>query len=404
MINILLLIMLVTRAFENSDSVVYSPVQDIVEYEIKRFNTGFLDEPETVFQGPPTDAMDEAWSDLYERGVSYLLPDEANRLVDRTIRAPGSNVYIGGLDVFHQLHCLDMIRMAAYPQRYPPGHHTNNIFDTASTAFANRSCVLPTSASICFITLEMRLAHSPDSINSILAETLTSSGIGRSVEQQLCGGSRCLYTITVAYHEPVIFYKLVKFHTGFFEDEVPSVFDGPSTDSMDAAWTDLYDIYTYAISSLTTEENGQLADPTVPAFGNTSQLYGGLDVFHQLHCLDYVRKALEPERYGGVDGRRASSMNKRKATADLPHVSTAEHVSHCLDMIRQSLMCSADISVISWYMPIPSSAEHTPNPLPRFDQTRMCRDFDRLRDWARSRTPDAEGLEGVMPHGHGAGH
>ncbi|KAF4582428.1 hypothetical protein EYR38_002548 [Pleurotus pulmonarius] len=223
--------------------------------------------------------------------------------------------------------------------------------------------------------------------------------------------------------EHLVSYKLVKFHTGFFEDEAPSVFDGPSTDSMDAAWTDLYDIYTYAISSLTTEENGHLADPTVPAFGNTSQLYGGLDVFHQLHCLvlaipfddvcaradlfaakDYVRKALEPERYGGVDGRRASFMNKRKATADLPHVSTAEHVSHCLDMIRQSLMCSADISVISWYMPIPSSAEHTPNPLPRFDQTRMCRDFDRLRDWARSRTPDVEGLEGVMPHGHGEGH
>ena len=66
-------------------------------------------------------------------------------------------------------------------------------------------------------------------------------------------------------------------------------------------------------------------------------------------------------------------------------------------------MCSADISVISWYMPEASSPEHTPNPLPRFDQTRMCRDFHGLRDWARSRTPDAEGLEGsrtplaVMP-------
>lgn len=204
--------------------------------------------------------------------------------------------------------------------------------------------------------------------------------------------------------EHLVGYKLVKFHTGFFEDEEPSVFDGPSTDAMDAAWTDLYDIYTYAISSLTTEENGRLADPTVPAFGNASQLYGGLDVFHQLHCLDYVRKALEPERYGGADGRRASFMDKRKATTDLPHVSAGEHVSHCLDMIRQSLMCSADISIISWYMPIASSAEHTPNPLPRFDQTRMCRDFDRLRDWARSRTPDAEGLEGVMPHGDGEGH
>lgn len=43
---------------------------------------------------------------VFVGGVSYLLPDEASRLVDRTIVAPGSKVYIGGLDVFHQLHCL----------------------------------------------------------------------------------------------------------------------------------------------------------------------------------------------------------------------------------------------------------------------------------------------------------
>ncbi|KAF7430918.1 hypothetical protein PC9H_006633 [Pleurotus ostreatus] len=206
--------------------------------------------------------------------------------------------------------------------------------------------------------------------------------------------------------EHLVRYKLQKFHTGFFDDEEPSVFDGPSTDAMDKAWTDLYDIYTYAISSLTEEENKHLPDPTVPSFGNMSRLYGGLDVFHQLHCLDYVRMAIEPERYGNSHSKH-SLRGKRRASKDLPHVSDAEHVSHCIDMIRQSLMCSADISVISWYMPEASSPEHTPKPLPRFDQTRMCRDFDGLRDWARSRTPDADGLESVMPHadhGHGNGH
>ncbi|KAF9497144.1 hypothetical protein BDN71DRAFT_1445169 [Pleurotus eryngii] len=201
-------------------------------------------------------------------------------------------------------------------------------------------------------------------------------------------------------------YKVQKFHTGFFDDEEPSVFDGPSTDAMDKAWTGLYDIYTYAISSLTEEENKHLPEPTVPSFGNMSRLYGGLDVFHQLHCLDYVRMAIEPERYGNSHSKH-SSLEERRASKDLPHVSDTEHVSHCIDMIRQSLMCSADISVISWYMPEASSPEHAPKPLPRFDQTRMCRDFDSLRDWARSRTPDAEGLESVMPHadhGHGNGH
>ncbi|KAL4263319.1 ustYa family protein [Pleurotus pulmonarius] len=140
MANILLLIMLIVRALEKIDSLVYSPVQDVVEYKIKRFNTGFMDEDQTVFQGPPTDAMDEAWRDLYERGVSYLLPEEANRLKEPTIHATGSNVYIGGLDVFHQLHCLDMVRMAVYPARYPSGHHhTMHLKRSGSMAHPNIS-------------------------------------------------------------------------------------------------------------------------------------------------------------------------------------------------------------------------------------------------------------------------
>ncbi|KAJ8520845.1 hypothetical protein ONZ45_g2363 [Pleurotus djamor] len=202
--------------------------------------------------------------------------------------------------------------------------------------------------------------------------------------------------------EPLLEYELVKFHTGFFDEEEPSVFDGPSTDAMDDAWRDLYDIWTYAISSLTEEENNRLADPTVPVFGNHSELFGGLDVFHQLHCLDYVRQAIEPERYGGAHHhvkRTPSPFARRRPTTDLPHVSDTEHVAHCIDMVRQSLMCSADISIVSWYMPT-ASPGHKPLPLPRFDQTRMCRNFDKLRDWAKERTPAPEALERVMPHGH----
>ncbi|KAJ8520846.1 hypothetical protein ONZ45_g2362 [Pleurotus djamor] len=119
MANILLLVLLVVRFLEKPDTLIYSPAQDFVGYEVKRFNTAFLDdEPVTVFQGPPSDEMDAAWADLYNAGVSWLLPEEARRLKEPSIVAPGSKVYIGGLDVFHQLHCLDMIRMAAYPYRY----------------------------------------------------------------------------------------------------------------------------------------------------------------------------------------------------------------------------------------------------------------------------------------------
>ncbi len=58
------------------------------------------------------------------------------------------------------------------------------------------------------------------------------------------------FAVTIAPVEHLVQYKLQKFHTGFFDDEEPSVFDGPSTDAMDEAWTDLYDIYTCEASPL----------------------------------------------------------------------------------------------------------------------------------------------------------
>ncbi|KAJ8508245.1 hypothetical protein ONZ45_g9475 [Pleurotus djamor] len=85
--------------------------------------------------------------------------------------------------------------------------------------------------------------------------------------------------------ESLLEYEQIRFHTGFLDEEQLSAFDGPSTVIMDQAWSDLYDTQKYAIVALIEEENNRLADPTIPFLGNRSQLYGGLDVFHQLHCL-----------------------------------------------------------------------------------------------------------------------
>ncbi len=142
MVNILLLIMLVTRAFENSKSAVYCiffalPLQvlGLMRQSQPLFKTsssmrsngltqGFWTNQRPSFKAlllmpwtklgatytsvaiPPGHHVCRRYLHVSIGGVSYLLPDEANRLVDGTILAPGSNVYIGGLDVFHQLHCL----------------------------------------------------------------------------------------------------------------------------------------------------------------------------------------------------------------------------------------------------------------------------------------------------------
>ncbi|KAJ8495111.1 hypothetical protein ONZ45_g13003 [Pleurotus djamor] len=471
------------RVMKASSSPIYSPAARVVEYEIKRFNTGFLNEPQTVFQGPPTDAMDTAWLDL----VSYLLPEEARQLIDPTVLVPGTNVYIGELDVFHQLRCLDMIRMSAYPHRYNssgkgiyhgdpimpmnrevqlrhcvnsvrqslmcsadvsvntfynledghPFHRSPKLEFLATTPSLNLNARRRCPVTTMFKTIRRCFAE-PASTQSIeLVEhgfdalppdadhedTRWREPIDRSEATILSpmfylAGILFLLVTSIAMtqalltHAPVpevfrellytpaeslLEYEQIRFHTGFLDEEQLSAFDGPSTVIMDQAWSDLYDTQKYAIVALIEEENNRLADPTIPFLGNRSQLYGGLDVFHQLHCLDYVRHHLEPERYktNHHHHHMRSVPRPSRPTKNIPNGVTYfpedEHVAHCIDILRQSVMCSADISVVSWFLDVDEgSKKHKdarPNLRSRFNQKRMCRNFEKLREWSGSRAP-----------------
>ena len=104
------------------DSNVYSPAQGAVTYVVKTFVDG-LETPAAlrpVYLGPPTNETDAAWQELYDvGGISSISSEEAARLSEPTAKVldePAS--YFLGLDVFHQLHCLNWVRMALRPERY----------------------------------------------------------------------------------------------------------------------------------------------------------------------------------------------------------------------------------------------------------------------------------------------
>ena len=105
---------------------VYSPAQHLIEYEQVDFVDGlrFLDgKPRSVYLGPPTEEGDAAWDELYDiGGISQIPASEAAKLSEPTAKVldePGS--YFVGLDVFHQLHCLNWVRKALRPERYGLG-------------------------------------------------------------------------------------------------------------------------------------------------------------------------------------------------------------------------------------------------------------------------------------------
>jgi len=86
----------------------------------------------------------------------------------------------------------------------------------------------------------------------------------------------------------------------------------------------------------------------------------GIDVFHQLHCVDILRKSLNPERYNETSAEGWS-----------------QHADHCIDSIRQSLMCSADISTIPFLWDPENGWT-----LPDARITHTCRKWETVKKWA----------------------
>ncbi|KAJ5223906.1 hypothetical protein N7468_008448 [Penicillium chermesinum] len=61
-----------------------------------------------------------------------------------------------------------------------------------------------------------------------------------------------------------------------------------------------------------------------------------LVVYHNLHCLDALREVY----YAAVNGTLA-----QRDGGHHHHEKDAEHVRHCLDYLRQSVMCAADTNL-----------------------------------------------------------
>jgi hypothetical protein len=88
---------------------------------------------------------------------------------------------------------------------------------------------------------------------------------------------------------------------------------------------------------------------------NTKGLYH-IKAFHHMHCLKSMRKAYMDAVHG------------------LPQIVPTEHYSHCLDTLRQDLMCLADDTP----MPTINQRHHIGN-----GQVRKCRNWEKLIEWTQ---------------------
>ncbi|BAE62512.1 unnamed protein product [Aspergillus oryzae RIB40] len=148
---------------------------------------------------------------------------------------------------------------------------------------------------------------------------------------------------------------------------------GFPTDETDKLWSDLYN---FGISTITEDEAKKLHSPTIPIFGTKKYLIQ-LDVWHELHCLNDLRKTLYPERYtmDSLDSLKFPNGTINRDT------DMFRHWDHCIDSIRQALMCHADVSPIPFHINVPARK----GIFPRLATTHTCRNFTKIQEWARER-------------------
>ncbi|MCJ1312070.1 hypothetical protein MMC25_005744 [Agyrium rufum] len=148
-----------------------------------------------------------------------------------------------------------------------------------------------------------------------------------------------------------------------------SPFRGPMRPEQDEAW----DILLEDQNIIVQEEDLIKVNRTSLKMYDGSGYLAALDVYHELHCLNYIRKYIHRDYY---------------ANDELPETQIV-HVGHCIDTLRMTLMCHADISLVTYdWLPNLSA------PWPNFNNEHECRNWDSIEKYAKEHTIGANNPTG----------
>ncbi|KAI0439382.1 hypothetical protein F4803DRAFT_564584 [Xylaria telfairii] len=149
----------------------------------------------------------------------------------------------------------------------------------------------------------------------------------------------------------------VKFDAELFST---SIYKGRPRKELDDAWGKLVD----HPMILADYETLQAFDATeTPIKGVNGHYYATIEVFHQLHCLDIIRKFIWRDYYAHID------------TFQDPPEAVWEHIDHCIDLLRQVLMCNSGTGLLFY------ADRGSEQPEARFSTNHMCRNFSQISEW-----------------------
>ncbi|OAP65240.1 hypothetical protein AYL99_01212 [Fonsecaea erecta] len=181
-----------------------------------------------------------------------------------------------------------------------------------------------------------------------------------------------------------IHYNSRRFNASFYTE---SIYRQPASPEVDAAWEELgTELKGIVLSVDEAKKSGLELDRVM-----VGEDYGGpgyvafVEVTHQIHCLNLLRRGLwfNYEYYQShnigefADGDRIVKL----------------HIGHCLDTLRQALMCSSDTGLLPFVW-----VGNPPKQFPDFFREHKCRNFEPILDFAKRREVKALEHMKAVPH------
>ncbi|KAG7055775.1 tat pathway signal sequence [Colletotrichum scovillei] len=150
----------------------------------------------------------------------------------------------------------------------------------------------------------------------------------------------------------------------------PRIWREQPSEEVDKAWDDMARIEYFGVSGDALRKMGK--DPEISVsipeeWGVGSDKYlVEIDMQHQLHCLNAVRKYAYFDYYYGNDYKNISMAPQRHQA----------HLAHCIDILLQALTCNPSLDLIShnWM-------RTQQNPYPDFNIKRQCVAHDPILKW-----------------------
>ncbi|KUJ19253.1 uncharacterized protein LY89DRAFT_731660 [Mollisia scopiformis] len=185
------------------------------------------------------------------------------------------------------------------------------------------------------------------------------------------GNDNFIFVCTPVLDDIPLTYTLTQFNGSFLNENIYRQAASPEVDS---AWEALGINYRALRVPPSLASKSGLSTFQV----QISPKYGGgypvnVEGLHHLHCLNLLRQSLWYNYPYYRDLGQGAFRNEEFIVQ--------KHVSHCLDILRQQLMCTVDVGVLGqvWVH------KNEPEAFTDFNTKHTCRDFEAVRTWAEER-------------------